>query len=78
MAFAYGALSVHLEGVRLSSAAERTLHARATREPWSVVVTNQSAQPRPFRIVVGRGAQPSHDRRATLGGHESWTVSSRR
>jgi 4-amino-4-deoxy-L-arabinose transferase-like glycosyltransferase len=78
MAFAYGALSVHLEGVRLTSAAERTLHARATREQWSVVVTNENAQPRPFRIVVSHRTQPPHDRRTTLGGYESWTVSRNR
>src|SRR5262245_8976821 len=78
MAFVYGALSVQLEGVRLTRAAERTLHARATREKWSVVVTNESGQPRPFRIVVSRDGQPTHDRRTAIGGSESWTVSSPR
>jgi 4-amino-4-deoxy-L-arabinose transferase-like glycosyltransferase len=78
MAFVYGALAVQLEGVRLTSAAERTLRARANRAEWSVVVTNESGQPRPFRIVVSRDEQPTHDRRATIGGSESWTVSSTR
>jgi hypothetical protein len=64
--------------VRLTSAAERTLRARANRAEWSVVVTNESGQPRPFRIVVSRDEQPTHDRRATIGGSESWTVSSTR
>lgn len=78
MAFVYGALSVQLEGVRLTRAAERTLRARATREGWSVVVTNESGQARPFRIIVSREGQPAHDRRTTIGGSESWTVSSTR
>jgi hypothetical protein len=78
MAFVYGALFVQLDGVRLTGAAERTLRARATRAEWSVVVTNASGQPRPFRIVVSRDGQPAHDRRATIGGSESWTVSSTR
>jgi hypothetical protein len=76
MAFVYGALSVQLEGVRLTRAAERTLRARATREGWSVVVTNESGQSRPFRVVVSREGQPAHDQRTTIGGSESWTVSS--
>lgn len=78
MAFAYGGLSVRLEGVRLTSAAERALHARATREEWSVVVKNEKAQPRPFRVVVSHRTQPLHDRRTTIDGHESWTVSRNR
>jgi len=75
MAFAYGGLSVRLEGVRLTSAAEGALHADATREEWSVVVKNEKAQPRPFRVVVSHRTQPPHDRRTTIGGHDSWPVS---
>jgi 4-amino-4-deoxy-L-arabinose transferase-like glycosyltransferase len=77
MAFAYGSLAVQLEGLLLSAVAEGTLHARATRERWSIVVTNESAQPRPFRIMVDHGPQRSHERR-TLSGHESLTMSSAR
>jgi 4-amino-4-deoxy-L-arabinose transferase-like glycosyltransferase len=78
MAFAYGGLSVRLEAVRLTSAAEGALHAHATREEWSVVVKNEKAQPRPFRVVVSHRTQPPLSRRTTIGGHESWTVSRNR
>jgi hypothetical protein len=73
LTFAYGALTVRLDGSHLVSATERELRARAVAAHASVTVNNESNGPRSLRIVIERPGQIT-DHSKQLNAGETWVV----
>ena len=75
LAFAYGALTVRLNGARLVSARERELRTQAAAKHASVTVNNDSSEARPFRIVIEALGHIT-DESKLLSAQETWIVRS--